>query len=91
MIDEKELERKIKERCNPYGEPDLNYNTSIKILNIINQIMSLSGQWIWDEIEYGYKCSNCGSFWNYDGSYEVFDHGAASYCPNCGIKMEYKK
>lgn len=47
------------------------------------------GQWNWNEDDYGYECSTCHYFWDYNGSYEVFDKQSANYCPNCGSKMLY--
>ena len=46
------------------------------------------GQWKWNKNDYGYCCSACGNFWDHDGSYAVFDHDAAVYCPNCGARMD---
>lgn len=46
------------------------------------------GEWIWNETDYGYQCSVCHCFWDYNGSYAVFDKGAACYCPNCGAEMK---
>lgn len=48
----------------------------------------IDGYWIWNDADFGYECSACRYFWDYESSYSVFDHGAASYCPNCGAKME---
>lgn len=48
------------------------------------------GTWEWKEIEYGYECSACHCFFDYTRTFGIFDHGYeyASYCPNCGAKME---
>lgn len=48
------------------------------------------GTWEWREIEYGYECSACHCFFDYTRTFGIFDHGYeyASYCPNCGAKME---
>lgn len=50
------------------------------------------GTWEWREIEYGYECSACHCFFDYTRTFGIFDHGYeyASYCPNCGAKMEDK-
>lgn len=47
------------------------------------------GKWVWHESEYEYECSACGCRFDYNKTYELFDHGFenASYCPNCGAKM----
>lgn len=50
------------------------------------------GTWEWKDAEYGYECSACHCFFDYTRTFEIFDHGYeyASYCPNCGAKMEDK-
>ena len=49
-----------------------------------------TGRWIWSEEEWGYTCSACRVKFDYDKTYELFDHGfmLANYCPNCGARME---
>lgn len=46
--------------------------------------------WEWKEAEYGYECPACHCFFDYNSTYGIFDHNyaCASYCPNCGVKME---
>ena len=48
------------------------------------------GQWIWHEESFEYECSNCHCRFDYDKTYELFDHGFqfANYCPNCGATMD---
>lgn len=46
MIDEKKLIRWIKTNCNPYGKPMLDYETSIKIMEFIENNMEKSCEWI---------------------------------------------
>ena len=47
------------------------------------------GAWIWSEDDWAYKCSCCCMTFDYDKTYELFDHGfqLASFCPNCGARM----
>ena len=44
------------------------------------------GEWIWEENEWQYRCSACRITFDYDKTYELFDHGYqyANFCPNCG-------
>ena len=48
------------------------------------------GRWIWDEENWWHKCSACGMMFDYDKTYELFDHGyqLANYCPYCGAKLD---
>lgn len=46
MIDEKNLLRWIKTECNPYGKPTLDYETSIRIMEFIENNMEKSDEWI---------------------------------------------
>lgn len=47
------------------------------------------GEWIWEENEWQYRCSACRITFDYDKTYELFDHGYqyANFCPNCGMPM----
>lgn len=45
MIDEKKLIYWIKSHCNPYGKPTLDYDTSIKIMDFIENLHPKSGEW----------------------------------------------
>lgn len=48
------------------------------------------GGWIWEEEAERYRCSSCRISYDYDKTYELFDHGFqfASFCPSCGAKMD---
>lgn len=48
------------------------------------------GHWIWHEEEFEYECSACHYRFDYNHTFEIFDHGFqyANYCPNCGAKMD---
>ena len=48
------------------------------------------GHWIWHEEEFEYECSVCHCRFDYNHTFEIFDHGFqyANYCPNCGAKMD---
>lgn len=46
MIDEKKLIYWIKCHCNPYGKPDLGFDTSVKIMEFIENQMEKVGEWI---------------------------------------------
>ena len=49
-----------------------------------------NGRWIWDEVGFKHTCSVCKCDFDYSETYGLFDHGFAyaSYCPNCGAKMD---
>lgn len=48
------------------------------------------GKWVWHEEEFEYECSACHCRFDYNRTFELFDHGFryADYCPNCGAKMD---
>lgn len=48
------------------------------------------GRWIWNELEFTYTCSECKCDYDYTATYGLFDHGFAyaSFCPNCGARMD---
>ena len=48
------------------------------------------GHWIWHEEEFEYECSACHCRFDYNHTFEIFDHGFqyANHCPNCGAKMD---
>lgn len=48
------------------------------------------GRWIWHEEEFEYECSACHCRFDYNHTFEIFDHGFqyANWCPNCGAKMD---
>ena len=51
---------------------------------------AVHGHWIWHEEEFEYECSACHCRFDYNHTFEIFDHGFqyANYCPNCGAKMD---
>lgn len=83
MIDEKKLIYWIKCHCNPYGKPDLGFDTSIKIMEFIEKQMEKVGEWI--PAENPPKDGNCIllSFANFSiplvGRYEEEDERGAYY------------
>ena len=48
------------------------------------------GRWIWHEETFEYECSDCHCRFDYEHTYELFDHGFqfANYCPKCGANMD---
>ena len=48
------------------------------------------GRWVWREDDFEFECSACKCGFDYNKTYELFDHGFqfANYCPNCGAKMD---
>ena len=68
-----------------------------KALKCLEQCQNVSdvapvvhGHWIWHEEEFEYECSACHCRFDYNHTFEIFDHGFqyANYCPNCGAKMD---
>ena len=51
------------------------------------------GRWEWSEDNWWHRCTACGVTFDYDKTYELFDHGfqLANYCPNCGARMDGKE
>lgn len=48
------------------------------------------GRWIWHEEEFEYECSACHCRFDYNPTFENFEHGFhyANWCPYCGAKMD---
>lgn len=47
-------------------------------------------RWVWHERAFEYECTACKCRFDYNHTFALFNHGYeyASYCPNCGAKME---
>lgn len=86
MIDGEKLISNIEARCNPYGKPDLDYDTSLKIIGIIKRMMAYSLPEAWwtecrnymGERDGWYRCSRC----------HKANRDATMFCPHCGARME---
>lgn len=86
------LKNWIQSHCNPYGAPDLDFETSCKIMDMIDKmhpvepVSSHFARWKFDS--FYFHCSNCGQ--------EALNYKAGcightyltEYCPNCGAKMK---
>lgn len=77
------------------GEPTESHYPSwhaerIKALPAADVVPVVHGHWIWHEEEFEYECSACHCRFDYNHTFEIFDHGFqyANYCPNCGAKMD---
>ena len=48
------------------------------------------GHWIWHEEDFEYECSACHCRFDYNHTFEIFDHvfQYANWCPNCGARMD---
>lgn len=53
-------------------------------------VMVVHGKWVWHEEEFEYECSACHCRFDYNRTFELFDHGFqyADYCPHCGAEMD---
>ena len=89
-IDADKLYTKIKTETNPYGKPSLDYESGVKVLDIINRqptadvVEVRHGEWRVKDLNnplYESKkaphCSEC----------EYMSFIRHDYCPNCGAKM----
>lgn len=91
-IDANKLYTRVKEKTNPYGKPTLDYESGVKVLDMIKEAPTADvvevrhGEWIVHE-EDGY--------WHYDCPF--CDDGFVikmkmptppNYCENCGAKMD---
>lgn len=99
-IDADELRRRVKEKTNPYGKPTLDYESGVKVLNMIDNAPTADvqevrhGCWITKDLDnfrkIECKCSECGyiGISNYDSYDDPYDF---NYCPNCGALMDGKE
>ena len=86
------LKNWIQSHCNPYGAPDLDFETSCKIMDMIDKmhpvepISSYLACWKFDG--FYFHCSNCGQeALNYKTGCIGHTY-LTDYCPNCGAKMK---
>lgn len=66
------------------------YAERIKALPAADVAPVVHGHWIWHEEEFEYECSACHCRFDYNHTFEIFDHGFqyANHCPVCGAKMD---
>ena len=102
-IDADKLYRRVKEKTNPYGKPTLDYESGVKVLDMIENAPTANiaevkhGEW---KDKYGgkyhnklYVCSLCGEKalhgYYMNELYQVKDRQVLTdYCPQCGAKMK---
>ena len=81
FIDADELRRRVKEKTNPYGKPTLDYESGVKVLNMIDEAPAA------DVVEV-VRCKDCNS---YNGHGFCLYHAEIvnddDYCP-CGERKE---
>lgn len=94
MAEKKYIERdsiysRVKMHTNPYGKPTLDYESGVKVLDMIKQEPAadvapvVHGEWVAEEERTGNysHCSRCGiRCQGYVPNYK--------FCPNCGAKMD---
>ncbi len=94
-IERDTIYRRVKERTNPYGKPTIDYESGVKVLNLIKQepaadvVEVRHGHWI-DKptgryMHMGSWCSVCGEKSGIGG---IESNRHKPYCPNCGAKMD---
>ena len=81
--------RWVKTECNPYGKPALDFESSKKVIEHLEQMPSADkpkGEWIYKG-DYA-ECSNCGadSGTQFDGVEPV--PRETKFCPDCGARMK---
>ena len=56
----------------------------------VDAVPVVHAKWVWHEERWEHECTNCHCGFDYDKTYLLFDNGYeyASYCPNCGAKMD---
>lgn len=101
LILKDKLVKDIKAECDPYGAPTLDYDTSLKILKIIdrqNTKEEIKATWVEEEhkqvrLEDGKilsvvsaKCSNCNHYSEELNKFPPYMH--YKFCPHCGAEME---
>lgn len=82
LISRQAIIKWVKTECNPYGNPTLDFESGMKVIEHLKQMPSTRpepkhGKWIPNSPFTG-NCSECGSNGNLKDN----------YCPNCGAKME---
>ena len=84
-IDADEIRRRVKENTNPYGKPTIDYESGVKVLNMIDNAPNADVQ----EVKHGKfelvgngkgVCSNCHRLDYIDA--------LAKYCRYCGAKID---
>lgn len=100
-IDADKLYRSIKTETNPYGKPTLDYNSGLKVLDIIDNQPTADvqevrhGHWIEDKETGCLICSECGRFTDeiigdmieQDGKI-IHRSMNPFYCSKCGADMK---
>jgi hypothetical protein len=82
-IERDSIYSRVKAHTNPYGKPTLDYESGVKVLDMIKQepaadvVEVVHGEWI-DRDEKTW-CSKC------DASNKQYK---PPYCPHCGAKMD---
>ena len=87
-IDADSIYRRVKERTNPYGKPTLDYESGVKVLNMIaneptaDVVEVRHGEWVKLSAHSDICCSLCKR------PPKIVFGVAPLYCPNCGAKMD---
>ena len=78
--------RWVKQECNPYGKPTLDFESGKRVMEHLERMPSAqperpTGKWIHQSKFSRIECDQCG---------KVFRNTFApkNFCPNCGAKME---
>lgn len=96
-MDEKEyieldsIYSRVKVHTNPYGKPTLDYESGVKVLDMIKReptadvVEVVHSQWNEDKYPFCNVCPRCGLI--IDRTSIKYNSGKLNYCPNCGAKM----
>lgn len=66
------------------------YADLIDKTSVVDVVPVVHGRWLWHEEEFEYECSACYCRFDYNPTFENFEHGFhyANWCPYCGAKMD---
>ena len=85
------LKNWIQSHCNPYNSPDLDFETSYKIMDMIDKMYPVepvsSHLTRWNFDGFYFHCSNCGCEALSKRNSVINNIYLTDYCPNCGAKM----
>lgn len=92
-IEREEINEAMKEVCD---DPSCPMYVAAEIAQIIDcapaadVVPVVHGKWIWHKEEFEYECSACYCRFDYNPTFENFEHGFhyANWCPYCGAKMD---
>ena len=84
LISRQEAIRWVKQECNPYGKPTIDFESGKRVMEHLEQMPSAepkTGEWIYntnnESVSEIWNCSECDQ-WSF---------AKTNFCPNCGARM----